>query len=277
MGFNTDWDEWAHLNLLLDERVSGFDRWFKNFVMVGYGLVAGAGFQVIVGQPGLNVAYVNGYELKQLNAVVLGMAASATNHIFLRFTKVPDFISGVQAINLLYSVNTTGIPPLDSIKLGEVDTNGVGVVAIRLQNNKLLIHGAQLEEDLDGNQHQIKFLVTHKGVAFPATPPPVSGQRFYRTDLGKEFFFDGFVWVMVGAGGGSSTFAEDEFPVGFNGQTLFVLSSAMIVGGLSVLTVNGVVYNEGTHYTIVGVTLTWLNVLFFLSTIDGVAAKYQTS
>jgi hypothetical protein len=276
MGYEPGWDEWAHLNLLLDERVSGFDRWFKNFVMVGYGLVAGAGFQVIVGQPGLNVAYVNGYELKQLNAVVLGLAGSATNHIFLRFTKVPDFISGVQAINLLYSVNTTGIPPLDSIKLGEVDTNGVGVVAIRPQNNALKIHGAQLDEDIEGNQYQIKNLVTHKGVAFPTVPAPVSGQRFYRTDLGKEFYFDGFVWVMVGAGG-SSTFVEDEFAVGFNGQTLFVLSSPMIAAGLSVMTVNGVVYNEGTHYTIVGATLTWLNVIFFLSTLDGVAAKYQTS
>lgn len=276
MGIENGWDEWAHLHLLLDERVSGFDRWFKNFVMTGYGLVAGAGQTVITGQPGLNVAYVNGYELKQNNSVVLALTPLSTNHVFLRFTKIADPIAGTQAITLGYVVNTTGIPPLDSIKLGEVDTNGVGVVVIRPQNNDFKIHDAQLETDLDGNQFQITNLVTHKGVAFPTVPPPVAGQRFYRTDLSQEFFFDGAIWVQL-ASGGASTFVEDEFAVGFNGQTAFVLSAPMIAAGLSVLTVNGVVYAEGTDYTIVGAALTWLDTPFTLSTADGLIVKYQTS
>lgn len=204
MGLNTDWDDWNNADLILDERLSGFTRYVKNFVLEGFGLADGGGLNILIGQAGLNAAYINGYEIAQTNSVLAALTPSATNHVFLCFTKLPDPISGTQSINILYIINTTGIPPVDSIKLGEVDTGPALITVIRPQNNHFKIHDAQLDTDIDGNQKQIKFLVTHKGTAFPATPPPVSGQKFYRTDLSLEFFFDGAVWVSLAAG--STTF-----------------------------------------------------------------------
>ena len=75
-------------------------------------------------------------------------------------------------------------------------------------------------------------------------------------------------------GGGTATFAEDDFTP-LNGQTVFALSSPMIVGGLSIVTVNGVVYTKGVDYTIAGVVLTWLNALFALANTDSLVARYQ--
>lgn len=80
-----------------------------------------------------------------------------------------------------------------------------------------------------------------------------------------------------GGGGGSSTFAEAELPVGVDGQTVFALPTAYLAGGLAVVTVNGVVYAQGTNYTIVGTVLTWLDVPFTLQTVDSLIVEYQTS
>lgn len=71
-------------------------------------------------------------------------------------------------------------------------------------------------------------------------------------------------------------FREEEFtPTA--GQTVFALAAGGIVDGLSVLTVNGVVYAEGTDYTIVGATLTWLDNPFLLETVDCLIVKYQSA
>ena len=203
MGINVGWDEWDNLHLILDERVSGFSRWVKNFTMKGYALTPGVGLQAISGEPGLNVAYVNGYEIKQTGSVALALAASATNHIFIKFTKTPDPTAGTAAITITYTVNTTGIPPVDSIKLGEVDTDGVGVLVIRNENNKFRLHDAQLETDIDCNQLQLKRYTAEKGTSFPTVPPPVIGEHFVRTDLlgNPEFIFDGVMWNAIGTGG----------------------------------------------------------------------------
>jgi hypothetical protein len=203
MGINTGWDEWDDLHLILDERISGFSRYVKNFVMKGYGLVAGAGLTCAVGEPGLNVAYINGYEIRRDNASILGLSALSTNHVFIKFTKSADPVAGTDAITISYEVNTTGIPPADSIKIGEVDTDGVGVTDVRPQNNKYKIHDAQLETDLDCNQLQLLRYTPGKGTAFPTVPPPVSGEHFVRTDLvgNPEFIFDGVMWNAIGTGG----------------------------------------------------------------------------
>lgn len=80
-----------------------------------------------------------------------------------------------------------------------------------------------------------------------------------------------------GGGGGSSTFAEAELPVTAPGQTAFVLPVPYLAGGLAVLAVNGIVYAQGTHYTIAGTALTWLDVPFTLSVGDDLIVEYQTS
>jgi len=202
VGINPTWDEWGHLHLIQRERLRGSQRWTKNFVMDGFGLAAGVGLQVLVGQVGDNFAYVNGFEIKQVNQVALALAASATNHVYLKFTKTPDPTAGTAAITIGYEVNTLGIPPTDSIKLGEVDTNVGAVTAIRQQGNQYHLHDVQLDTDLEGRQHQLKRVTFEKGTAFPTNPAPVAGEHFVRTDLpgNPEFIFNGATWVL-GSGG----------------------------------------------------------------------------
>lgn len=196
MGIEVGWDEWQDQHLILDERASGFTRYVKNFVMKGYGLTAGVGLTIVVGEPGLNVAYVNGYEIRRSNASILGLAAASLNHVFLKFTKDPDPISGTEAILITYEVNTTGVQPPDSIKLGTATTNGVGVTGFTVQNNKFKLHDFQFETDGDANQQRLRRLVMDGGTAFPTVPPPLGGEWFFRTDLGLMFFFDGVVWQV---------------------------------------------------------------------------------
>jgi hypothetical protein len=214
MGIESGWDEWGDQHLILDERASAFCRYVKNFILKGFGLAPGIGLQTIVGDLGLNVAYVNGYEVKQQNAVALGLTASATNHIFLKFTRTPDIVAGVSAISISYTVNTSGTQPADSIKLGTVTTDGVGVTAITPQNNKFKIHDAQLETDIDGNLNRITRLVINGGPAFPTVPAPLAGELFVRTDLPGDplFRFDGdaVAWVSAGAGGGGVTKIRED-------------------------------------------------------------------
>lgn len=208
MGVQDPYDEWAPDHLILDERATAFGRYVKNFVMDGFGLADGGGLTVDVGQPGASFAYVNGYELRQDGVENRALAALSTNHVFLFFTKSPDPIAGTDAIAIDLEVNTTGIPlTSDSIKLGEVDTDGGSVTAIRAENNDFRLHDAQLETDLDARQFQITELVHHKGTAFPSAP--VAGQPFFRTDLGTLHIWDGGSWVTIGASGTSVNVQED--------------------------------------------------------------------
>lgn len=273
MGIQTPFDDWNALELINNERANAFERWVKNFVATGYQLANAGGLLVDVGQVGLNVAYVNGFEVLQTGMLSEPLAPLATNYVFVKFVKIPDPTAGTAEIVVALEVNTTGIPTTtDSLKLGEVDTDAISVIAIRPQDNRFKLHATQLEEDIEGNQKQILNLVTHKGVAFPTVPAPVAGQKFFRTDLSQEFFFDGVTWISNALG---TNFAEDELTPGFNGQTVLALSSPMVALGMSVLAVNGVVYAEGTDYTIVGAVLTWLDTPFTLETTDSLIVKYQ--
>ena len=69
------------------------------------------------------------------------------------------------------------------------------------------------------------------------------------------------------------TWIQDEFVAGA-AQTVFVLSTVPTsLTSLSVY-VNGVLYLLGTDFTVVGATLTWLNVDFVMSAGDIVVAHY---
>jgi hypothetical protein len=205
MGIELGWDEWEKGHLILDERLTNFSRWVKNFVLTGYGLVNAGGLILNVGGVGLNVAYANGYEIKQTGPTLKTLAPSATSHVFLKFVKTPDPLLGTKLISISIEVNTTAIPPANSIKLGEADTNATIITAIRPQNNKLKVHDAQLETDLDCNQLQLKRFTAEKGTAFPTSPAPVIGEHFVRTDQvgNPEYRFDGTTWVVLGAGSGA--------------------------------------------------------------------------
>ncbi len=160
MGYNANWDEWGNLHLILDERLSGFLRRIKNFVMDGYQLTPGVGLFVQVGQAGLNIAYVNGYELKQTYGapVLLPVADNTLNQpVYLEFTKTVDPGGGYQAITIFLTV---GAPttPVDWIRLGEVDAAGGLVTAIRNDDNRYHIHSGGVDivavkEDISFQAH----------------------------------------------------------------------------------------------------------------------------
>jgi hypothetical protein len=79
-----------------------------------------------------------------------------------------------------------------------------------------------------------------------------------------------------GGGPGSSTF--NTYAVNPSlGQTAFILPIPYLAGGLVIVAINGIVYVEGTNYTIVGTTLTWLDTPFTLDSADTLWAEYQTS
>ena len=78
--------------------------------------------------------------------------------------------------------------------------------------------------------------------------------------------------LSVGSGGGSSTIQEDIFAPA-NLQTVFTLSQTWS-GGFAIVFVNGIEYVLGSDFTIVGTTLTWLDVPFTLALSDRLAVDY---
>lgn len=98
MSVETGWDPWRHEHLIIAERLTGANRFTKDFVLQGFHLAEGPGLELLVGQSGLNAGYVNGYELVQENSVSKILLPNTTNHVFLVFTKVPDPIAGTVAI-----------------------------------------------------------------------------------------------------------------------------------------------------------------------------------
>lgn len=68
---------------------------------------------------------------------------------------------------------------------------------------------------------------------------------------------------------------EDEFVVVSNGDTLFSLSETYAASGVSILTVNGVRYAQGTDYNLAGTTLTWLDTPFTLQIGDCIVVAYE--
>ncbi len=270
MGINQTFDPWASQNLIFRSRQIAHTRSIENFVEFGFGLVAGVGLNLTVGGAGLNVAYINGYEVIQQDPASVVLQPNSTNYIFCAFTKTPDPISGTIAITQAILVQPNNTLPPNAIKLGEVDTNGVGVTAIRPSNTHFIIEDAQFGTDIEGNQKQITTLVTHKGTAFPTIPAPVDGQHFFRTDLKREFIYYNGTWNVAQA-----VFNTDGFTP-TPAQTVFTLSQVPIPGGLALVTVNGIEYEQGTSWTLVGTTLTWLNAPFSLGVTDRLVVRYQT-
>jgi hypothetical protein len=71
--------------------------------------------------------------------------------------------------------------------------------------------------------------------------------------------FSGFGrWLVeTGGGGGGAPLITENQPVTFNGQTVFALGA--LPAGAVIMFVNGVQYEQGVHYTVLGVMVTWLN------------------
>lgn len=67
---------------------------------------------------------------------------------------------------------------------------------------------------------------------------------------------------------------SDEFTPTL-GQVTFILSSAPRDALSTRVIVNGVDYDDATDFTVSGVTLTWLNLSFSMTTADKVSIRYQ--
>jgi hypothetical protein len=78
----------------------------------------------------------------------------------------------------------------------------------------------------------------------------------------------------TGPAGPGTTFQTDKFAA-TAGQTAFVLSAAPTSSANIVFSVNGVIYLQGTDYTVAASTITWLNVLFVIGTNDEIQVFYQ--
>lgn len=196
MAVNPTWKEWEPEELILDERASNWLRFVDNFLMEGFGLVNGGGLFLDVGQVGDNFAYVNGFEIEQTGTQAILLTANATNFVYVTFTETPDPsgpASSAIGITITLVVNTTGVAPsVNSMKLGEADTDGGSILVIRAEDNFFQIKRGQLVDDLDATQNEIKNQIIHLGTVFPATP--LEGQFFFRTDLNAPHTFNGATW-----------------------------------------------------------------------------------
>jgi hypothetical protein len=78
-----------------------------------------------------------------------------------------------------------------------------------------------------------------------------------------------------GGGPGGASFQIDTFDAAAL-QTVFNLSVPPAVSSEVLVWVNGVLYEIGVDYTVLGAVVTWLNTLFTLGAPDVVEAYYQT-
>ena len=67
---------------------------------------------------------------------------------------------------------------------------------------------------------------------------------------------------------------EDEFTA-TGGQTVFALTQPFLAGSMISLSINGQLFAQGTNYTAVGTTLTWLDTPFTLVAGDCVVVAYN--
>ena len=79
----------------------------------------------------------------------------------------------------------------------------------------------------------------------------------------------------IGPPGPAATFKNDIFTPALN-QVIFVLSGLPIDIPSVIFSVNGVIYQQPSDYTIILNTLTWTNALFNLSPTDTVQVYYET-
>lgn len=68
---------------------------------------------------------------------------------------------------------------------------------------------------------------------------------------------------------------EDEITVALNGDTVFALTSSFLPNGLIILTINGQRFAQGTHFTVSGTVLTWLDTPFTLKAGDLIVVAYN--
>ena len=199
MSLNPNYDAWADDEVMNLHQLNGVSRFWFDFVMDGLAMVDAGGLLLNVG---IGYAYIGGYEVFNAAPDFVLLTDGALNYVFFGFDRTPDpgSAGGVELITPKVVVNTTGIPPADTILLGTVTTGGGIILTIAQDENLFRLPRVQLDTNLDGNHKQIETLVIHKDVALPSVLPPTEeGQLFFRTTDKKLFKFDGTTWVELAA------------------------------------------------------------------------------
>lgn len=109
-------------------------------------------------------------------------------------------------------------------------------------------------------------------------------KAFYRFDLQGVGADDGDNVILPTDGGpgrwfkstgGAGRIIELAFTP-TSGQTVFPLTEVYDTGEFALVTVNGIGQDQVVNFTIVGSTLTWLDVPFVLSPTDSLCVRYKT-
>lgn len=110
-------------------------------------------------------------------------------------------------------------------------------------------------------------------VAGPPTPADV-GKVALQIDSGGHYLLvndSPITWSQMNV---AAPWRDQDFtPTA--GQVSFILSVAPTDPKTISLSVNGVVADEGTDYTVSGVTITWLDVEYTMETTDLVSVRYR--
>jgi hypothetical protein len=132
----------------------------------------------------------------------------------------------------------------------------------------------------------LSFFVLVNGIETPFdfTGHPKVGQKFDFRWCEVVQLADSSPTTIVYAGEGIDEFdpssptnhihIQETFTITTNGQTVFSLTQTPKDTANVIFFVNGIAYNITIDYTVVGTTLTWLNVDFTLQTSDRVTAEY---
>ena len=220
MSVNPNYDAWETDERINRHQLKAASRHELDFVMDGLGLVDAGGLLL---QVDAGFAYIAGYEVENAAPDFAALADGATNHVFFGFDRTVEVLPPTSVLDIAPKVvvNTTGIQPPDTIKLGVVTTAAGVIVTITEQDNRRHVHDTQLDDDLEANHRQATNLVVHSGAVLPPiTPPTTEGQLFFRTTDKKLFKFDGAAWVELAAAGappppGAITVVNGTFPPTF--------------------------------------------------------------
>lgn len=101
----------------------------------------------------------------------------------------------------------------------EGDFSASGSIVLGTSTGNTLTINAKLANDLDFDQNSALNFVLEKGTAFPSSP--VAGQKFFRTDLAKEYVYNGSSWDVTSGGGSASGAVVVTYTPEYQGFTLF--------------------------------------------------------
>jgi len=196
------------------------------------------------------------------------------------------------ALNLSAETQQLVISIPSPLAAGEINTGanvGGGAEVFRdkvgnVLNLRTLIGNSPISVAQVGDTVEISTSVGSSQVTVDTVDPTVNDDALNGFSVGNFWVntTTDFVFVLVDATTGAAiwdqfagpVWQEDEF-IATAAQITFILSQAPRDPESFGLYVNGVLINDVVNYTLSGVTVTWLNILFVMGAGDEVIAKYR--